>query len=110
MEAYANRIRIGILTVRGHTDSSILDSPKELDIAITKLASRVLTKNQLIVFFFAYSKIDSWENITDLILKRIDKKIKVATVKEHGKDAEEALIQAAKDSKEIKEWERINIE
>ena len=106
---YRDAIRVGVLLRRGFANPDLLGDPTgkldDLDVAILKLAGRVVPKKPAQVFLYAYDKDLTWDEIRHEVEVRFDVDHDVPTIQRYARRAKERIIEAAEDSLELDDIE-----
>jgi len=105
VQDYRAHLKVGVLEARGVLDKRLLSTTTELDTTIPKLAARVLSKSERIIFYYAFVCTSTFKEIRELLLKVLEKEYKLDTVETYARDAASKIIEAAQGSRELDEWQ-----
>lgn len=108
MREYRNELRLRTLALRGNADPDTLEDEREvafLDAAIIRIAGKVLSNQELIVFYLLYGRLESWGDVWDGYNGATGGKVNLEAVQRAARRAVAKIRDAAPRAKELRRWD-----
>ena len=107
MKSYQDELNRRVLALKGYVDESLLDEPsnrKTIEMAIPKLAGRVLSTQELVAFMPLYSCKKTWDEVWDIYNKASGSTVGLGAVKRSARRAIDKIRLHAGKAPELRDW------